>query len=168
MKLAFTLIVSLLLTSCGYHLVGQGDGKSRVIPDAVTTAALQSVAGKYGKVLLAELRTLWKQHDSFPTLQVSEDNEHHVILRIEGAKTRLTPVAFSAAGLAIQYRLTVSAVLNMYQGHRQIWGSGLVLVEADVFEGNDPSVTEAERERLTEQLNEAWAKKAMARLQSGF
>ncbi|MDX8388591.1 MAG: hypothetical protein R8M46_08715 [Ghiorsea sp.] len=166
MRISLSLVVCLLLTSCGYHLVGQGS--STVIPDDVTSATLVPDSGKYGKSLLAELTPLWQQNKYLPALQPQRSSLEHVTVRIEQPRNQFTPVGFDASGLAIQYRLQVSAVLKVYQEGTMIWQSGVVLVHADVFAGSDPSVIEAERERLNEQLMQEWAKDAMSRLTSGF
>ena len=170
----FALILSLLLSACGYHLVGQGD--SSVIPEDVTSASLTTNAGKDGKVLLAELQQQWLQRDSLPPLRDggdSGDNKHHVTVRIEQANTAFVPVAFDASGLAIQYQLRVSAVLQMYRSDALLWSSGVVSSSADIFGdatalANNPASIEAEKETLSEQLYQKWAQDALARLQSGF
>ena len=170
MKLPLYLALALMLTSCGYHLVGQG--KSNVIPQKVTTANLQAPPSTLGKILLGELRQQWLQRDALPTLQRGS-GATYVTLRIESPNEAFTPVAFNASGLAIQYRLSVSGVLNMYRENSLIWRSGSVSSSADIFGDaaaltNNPASIEAERETLQEQLYQQWAKDALARLQSGF
>ncbi len=161
--------VALLLTSCGYHLVGQGDGS--VIPKDVTSARLTTNAGEQGKILLAELQQLWTQYDSLPPLENDTITEETVVLRIEQVAQTFSPITFDAAGLALQYQLSVSGVLNLYQQDGLLWSSGVVSVRGQVFGeagSNNPSTIEAERETLAEQLHKQWAQDAMARLQSGF
>ncbi|HID36846.1 MAG TPA: hypothetical protein EYP39_05650 [Ghiorsea sp.] len=171
MRLLLTLTLVVLLTSCGYHLVGQG--KSNVIPEQVVSASLTSQGAAQDKALLAELRQAWIQRKSLPVLQDKTQNTQHVSLRIESASEVFTPVAFNVSGLAIQYRLSVSASLKMYQNNALIWQSGLVVSSADIFGDaaaltNNPASIEAERETLLEQLRKQWAQDALARLQSGF
>lgn len=170
MRLPLYLAFVLMLTSCGYHLVGQG--KSNVIPSDVTSANLQAQASALGKILLGELRQQWLQRDTLPALQ-DGSGVTHVTLRIESPSEAFTPVAFNALGLAIQYRLSVSGVLNMYRDNSLIWRSGSVSSSADIFGDasaltNNPASIEAEREALVEQLRKQWAQDALARLQSGF
>ncbi len=147
-----------------------------MIPSDVTSASLTTNAGKAGKILLAELKQLWLQQDDLPTLvdgKGGSGNKHHIILRIEQAKTAFVPVAFDASGLAIQYQLRVSAVLQMYRNDALLWSSGVVSSSADIFGdatalANNPASIEAEKETLSEQLYRKWAREALARLQSGF
>jgi len=163
-KLLF--IASLMLTSCGYHLVGHGT--ATVIPEGVITATLEANQNGVDRNLLAELKYQWQQKDNLPTLADEGMGEEHITLRIEKVKVSFTPAAFDASGLAIQYRLSIGGMLSMYQQDTLIWGSGEILESADIFEGSDPSVTEAERNKWTEQLTQEWAKDALSRLRSGF
>jgi len=165
------LCLSLSLNACGYHLVGQG--KSSVIPNSVTSANLTTNAGMKGKVLLSELRQRWLQNSSLPTLDEEDSGKNHIIIRIENASETFTPVAFDSSGLAIQYRLSVLGMLNMYQENTLIWSSGIVSSSADIFGdasalANNPTSIEAEKETLVEQLREKWAQDSLARLLSGF
>lgn len=165
--LKWFVVLTFLLTSCGYHLVGQGDGS--VFPQMVNTATLQSNASLTGKSIAAELSFIWQQQALLPALEAGNSlNKEHVVVRIEQENIVFMPVGFDASGLAVQYRLQLSAMLRMYHQNALIWQSGAIMVYADVFGASDPSVTEAERERLTEQLYKMWAKEALARLKSGF
>lgn len=167
---AWLLLVLLGVAGCGYHLVGQGGGSA--IPQGVESAALWASSDATGKALLAEFQHVWVQYPTLPMLSEGQ-GEKHVVLRIEQAKNTFVPVAFDALGLAIQYRLSMSGILNMYQEQALLWSSGTVLVSANVFgdsasSANNPSIVEAERETLTEQLHVRWAEQAMSRLKSGF
>lgn len=166
MMLRLLLGVSLLLTSCGYHLIGQGT--SSVIPSGVSSASLEQNSGEHGKQLLVELQYLWKNDDSLPTLQPPESEQEHIVFRIEQASNTFSAMGFDASGLAIQYRVQISGVLSMYQKDTLMWQSGVILSNADIYIGADPSIAEAERERLTGQLEQQWAQDAFARLKSGF
>ncbi|MDQ7002807.1 MAG: hypothetical protein Q9N02_09005 [Ghiorsea sp.] len=166
MRLTWALLLTLLLSSCGYHLVGQGE--STVIPHGVETAWLEADASSQGQALQLELAALWQENSRLPALHDVKPNKAHVTVRIEQVHETFSPIGFDAAGLAVQYRLSISATLRMYQAGSLIWQASGVLVSADVFAGNDPSVIESERARLTKQLQISWAKSALARLQSGF
>ena len=163
-SLIASLLACLLLSSCGYHLVGQG--KSVVIPQGVTSASL-SVLGD-DALLLEKLSQQWQQHASLPALGKGSLATQHIRMRIERVSETFSPVAFAASGLAIQYRLQLQAVLHMYQEERLVWSSDAVVVNADVFGKDNPSVIEAERVRLGTVLRQQWAKEALNRLNSGF
>jgi len=163
MRHTLYLALLLLMTACGYHLVGQG--KATVIPDGVTSARLTSMDAE--QVLLPELMQRWQQDDNLPMLKAGA-GETHVTLRIEQLTESFLPIAFDASGLAIQYRLQLQAWLKMYQLDSLIWTSGTVVVSANVFGVDNPSVVEAERLKLAKVLRQKWAKEAMNRLKSGF
>ncbi len=166
MILRLSLLISLLLSACGYHLVGQG--KSTVIPEGVSSATLVASSGSEAGALFPELIFLWQRNQALPQLTADQTAENHVTLRIEQAGTEFIPIAYDANGLASHYRLQISGRLNMYQHSGLIWQSGVISVHANVFGDSNPSVIEAERERLTEQLRQRWAKEALNRLLSGF
>ncbi|MDQ6979849.1 MAG: hypothetical protein Q9M46_00060 [Ghiorsea sp.] len=166
MRLSLYFALALILTSCGYHLVGQGE--SNVIPSEVQTAWLESGKSAKGQALRMELEVLWQGNKHLPSLDHVKPNKTHVTVRIEQVSENFIPIGFDAAGLAVQYRLSISATLRMYQESSLIWQANNILVSADVFAGDDPSVIESERARLTKQLQTSWARAALARLQSGF
>ena len=162
--LAFGL---LLLGGCGYHLVGQG--VSGVVPEGVTSASLHANSTPLAEALLLEFKALWQGNTHLPKLQdTRESGASHIVVRIEQSSETFSPIGFDASGLAVQYRLSITAALRMYRQHTLIWQAESVLVSARVFAGDDPSVVEAERVRLRRQLTRRWARQAMARLQSGF
>jgi len=166
LPLLLSLCLSLAFNACGYHLVGQG--KSLMIPSNVVSASLTSASNQEGKPLLRELRILWEQNAYLPPLQDEEFSQKHVVMRVEQSSQSFHAIAFDASGIALQYRLQLSASLNMYQESNLIWQSGLISVSADMYEATDPSVVEAEKTKLLIQLQQQWANQAMASLQSGF
>jgi len=166
MRLACALLFTLLLSGCGYHLVGQGD--SSVIPNGVQSAWLEAKGSAQAQTLRLELAALWQENKYLPALDNVKPSKMHVTIRLEQVREIFSPIGFDASGLAVQYRLSISATLRMYQENSLIWQARGILVSADVFAGDDPSVIESERGRLTKQLQTSWARAALARLQSGF
>ncbi|MDQ6988601.1 MAG: hypothetical protein Q9M19_01870 [Mariprofundaceae bacterium] len=167
MKLTLYLVLSMMFTACGYHLVGQGGGS--VIPDTVQTAQLDTLDGLEYQALRTELQHRWSQQAHFPALQgETEPSKQHITLRLEQVQISFVAIAFDAAGLAIQYRLQVAGVLNMYQQHALLWGTGRLSVQAEVFAADNPSAIEAERAQLLLTLRQTWANEAIKRLKSGF
>ena len=166
MRLTCTLLLGLCLSSCGYHLVGQGN--SSVIPSGVQSAWLEAGASPKAQALRLELAALWQENKHLPVLDDVKPSKTHITVRLEQVQETFSPIGFDASGLAVQYRLSIAATLRMYQENSLIWQARGILVSADVFAGDDPSVIESERTRLTKQLQTSWARAALARLQSGF
>ncbi len=161
------LAIALLLGGCGYHLVGQG--KATVIPEGVRTASLEAEQSAVAGRLLLAFKALWQGNTHLPPLRdEAADDAAHVTVRIEQASETFSPIGFDAAGLAVQYRLSMRGALRMYRQDALIWQAESIAVSADVFVGSNPSVIESERARLREQLEDDWARQAMARMQSGF
>jgi hypothetical protein len=134
----------------------------------VQSAWLEAGASPKAQALRLELAALWQENKHLPVLDDVKPSNKHITVRLEQAQEIFSPIGFDASGLAVQYRLSISATLRMYQENSLIWQAHGILVSADVFAGDDPSVIESERTRLTKQLQTSWARAALARLQSGF
>ena len=160
------LPVLMLLTSCGYHLVGHGDGRG-VIPADVRTLSI--VGSGESQQLLASLRQRLKS-DSFSLIEQDDiaDEEHHATLRLYVSPAAYNPSAYDAAGVAIQYTMLLSGSLQLNQRGGIIWQSGTIQRQGDVYVAGDPSSIEASRERLLRDLRKQWLQDAIGRLRSGF
>jgi outer membrane lipopolysaccharide assembly protein LptE/RlpB len=160
------LPVLMLLTSCGYHLVGHGDGMG-VIPADVRTLSI--VGSGESQQMLAPLRQRLNS-ESFSLIEHgdSTDEEHHATLRLHVAPVAFNPSAYDAAGVAIQYRMVISGSLQVERMGEIIWQSGTIQRLGDVFVVGDPTSIEASRERLLRDLRKQWLQDAMGRLRSGF
>jgi|GEM_PF-1455273 len=152
---------SLLLAGCGYRLAGQG---TATIP--ADTPRLGVVSNDpIGETLLPALREQLLQPGREVVLG-SEGSE--TVLRIDPFREDFQAVAYDAAGLASQYRLHLSSRLILVRQGKQLWSSGLIAMQGDVYEVSDPVTTEAAREKLRQDLSRMWMREALARLNSGF
>jgi len=167
-----TLLIatSLLLGSCGYHLVGHGDGAG-VIPADVRTVSLQAT-NEVAKTLMPGLERhfLRQSGESYELVATGKtvDSERHAAIRLEQASESFVPSAFDSTGVATQYRLTISGNIRVYRGGKVIWDSGLISEAGDVFVTGGPSGVEASRSRIQRDLRKQWAGRAWSRLSSGF
>jgi len=164
MRLLLPLLM--LLTACGYHLVGQG-GDAGAIPADVHTL---SIAGS-GEVqqMLAPLRQRLRS-DRYSLVDHGNiiDEEHHATIRLHVAPVVFNPSAYDAAGIATQYRMVFSGSLQVVRTDKIIWQSGTVQRLGDVYVTGDPTSIEASRERLLRDLRKQWLQDVMGRLRSGF
>jgi len=160
------LPVLMLLTSCGYHLVGHGDGTD-VIPADVRTLSI--VGSGEAHQLLSPLRQRLSS-ESFSLIAHDDiaDEEHHATLRLHLSPPAYNPSAYDAAGVAIQYTMVVSGSLQVDRRGEIIWQSGTIQRQGDVFVTGDPTSIEASRERLLRDLRKQWLQDAIGRLRSGF
>ncbi|MDQ6976496.1 MAG: hypothetical protein Q9M75_00105, partial [Ghiorsea sp.] len=90
MRLSLYFALALILTSCGYHLVGQGE--SNVIPSEVQTAWLESGKSAKGQALRMELEVLWQGNKHLPSLDYVKPNKTHVTVRIEQVSENFIPI----------------------------------------------------------------------------
>ena len=167
-----TLLIATLLTltSCGYHLVGHGDGVG-VIPEDVKTVSLQS-NNDVGNKLASELKRHFsnKSSDGYALVAFDdvEDLEAHASVRLEQAAEQFVPSAYDSSGVASQYRLTISGNLRVYRSGKILWESGSIAESGDVFVAGGPAGVEASRSRIQRDLRTQWASRAWNRLSSGF
>ncbi|MDT8375510.1 MAG: adenosylmethionine-8-amino-7-oxononanoate aminotransferase [Mariprofundaceae bacterium] len=158
------------LASCGYHLVGHGDGTG-VIPADVKTVSLQAT-NEVAKTLVPELRRHFSGGggEGYELVEAdkAEDSETHVAIRLEQASEQFVASAYDRSGVATQYRLTISGSIRVYRSSRLLWDSGMITESGDVFVTGGPSGAEASRSRLQRDLRRQWAARAWSRLSSGF
>ena len=160
------LIASALLASCGYHLVGHGDG-SGAIPADVQTVSI-TVSGDDPKVLSQLRRRLDSAHYAIIEAKDATDLEHHAIIRVQMAPVSFNPSAYDASGVANQYGMVFSGSLSVERGGKTIWQSGTIQEQGNVYVSGGPASIEASRERLLQDLRQDWVRDAVGRLRSGF
>jgi outer membrane lipopolysaccharide assembly protein LptE/RlpB len=169
-KVAAPVMLAMVLTSCGYHLVGHGDGTS-VIPADVKTVSLQATNAT-AETLMPELKRhfLSKSNRGYELVDIgkAQDSEAHADVRLEQASERFVPIAYDATGVAIQYRLIISGNIRIYRSGKLLWESGAISESGDVFVTGGPVGVEASRSRMQRDLRKQWAARAWNRLSSGF
>ena len=162
--------LAMVLTSCGYHLVGHGDGTG-VIPADVKTVSLQAT-NETAETLMPELKRhfLTKSDRGYELVDIgkAQDSEAHAAVRLEQASERFVPIAYDTTGVATQYRLIISGNIRIYRSSKLLWESGAISESGDVFVTGGPAGVEASRSRIQRDLRKQWAIRAWNRLSSGF
>ena len=158
------ILLSLLLSACGYHLVGQGDGAGVIPADAQQVV----IVGGDNESLKSVFTQTFKQSMDLPVVHASEADAHTAEIHLENISEQLNATAFDASGIANQYQLTISAGLRVLQGGKELWSMPSMAVSADVFATGGSAEIEAQKVSVAKSLREEWARKAMARLRSGF
>ena len=159
---ALVIFLSLLASSCGYHLAGQGRG---AVPEDVHSLAVIAV-GEEARQLLSAMQGLVR--DRGEDFSLAEADESDAQLHLEGVNEAFNPIAFDVSGVAVTYRLTLSGNLSLWQKGAKIWNSGSISAGGDVFVVGDPASTEALRKRLKQDLQKQWVRDAWRALSSGF
>ncbi len=169
-KVAAPVMLAMVLTSCGYHLVGHGGGAG-AIPADVKTVSLQATNAT-AETLMPELKRhfLTKSDRGYELVDADKthDPEAHADVRLEQASERFVPSAYDTTGVATQYRLVISGNIRVYRGGKLLWESGAISESGDVFVTGGPVGIEASRSRIQRDLRKQWAIRAWNRLSSGF
>jgi len=165
--LSWLMAVALLLSGCGYHLVGHGDGEGAIPSDVKTVSLIVRSSD-------SQLKSAFKQRltsDRYALIEPQDviDPKVHANLRATISPLVFTPSAYDVAGVATQYRMVFSGSLTIIRGDgKSIWQSGLIQRQGDVYVTGGPTSIEASRERLLEDLRKEWIQDALGRLRSGF
>jgi len=166
-RLLFASLMALLLSACGYHLVGQGDGQG-AIPSDVRTLSL-IVQGANSPQLSEQLKQqLASDRYALVAPQDVLDEETHANLRVTILPLGFNPSAYDVAGVATQYRMTYSGTLSLDRKDGTIWRSGVIQRQGDIYVTGGPTTIQASRQRLQDDLRKQWLQDAMGRLRSGF
>jgi len=167
-RLYFAVFCMLSLSACGYHLVGQG-GEGVIPEDA--TQVIVSASGNAGQ-LLSAFRQKIAQSSDVPVVNAKDARNdatgNSVEIRLEHSSESMNASAFDAAGIANQYRVTISASLYVSQSGKELWRSGNISVSGDVFATGGVVAIEAQKQRVAKDLRAEWVQKALGRLRSGF
>lgn len=155
-------LLPLLLAACGYHLVGQGGDAG-----LIETGELVHVQAdnEQGKILVRQLKVQLQRRGY--TL-VDSSSEAKAQLHIQHASEKLSPTAYDASGLAVQYRLTIQADASLWRGGEEVWREAAINASGDIFASGGPSDVDAQQRTVSHQLQQSWVRECVARLQSGF
>jgi len=156
-----TLLLSLLLCSCGYHLVGQGE--RGVLADSKAVALVTyNLPARYVAVFRSKLE------QAGYSVRDKSQRDIDAVLLLRQDSVRYVPAAYDKVGIATQYRMTIRGHLTVEQNGKAVWDSGSVKSNGDIFVAGGPASIEASRVRLEEDLQRQWLRDIWARLQSGF
>ncbi|ATX80676.1 Outer membrane lipoprotein LptE/RlpB (LPS assembly) [Mariprofundus aestuarium] len=160
------MAIALLLSGCGYHLVGHGDGEG-AIPTDVKTVTL-TIRSSDAQLKAAIRQRLTSARYALIESQDVIDSKAHANLRVTISPLVFTPSAYDVAGVVTQYRMVLSGSLMVERDGKNTWQSGLIKSQGDVYVAGGPTSIEASRERLLEDLRKQWIQDALGRLRSGF
>lgn len=154
--------LALLLGACGYHLVGHGDGQG-AIPASVKLLNIQ--AHGEGMNLALELKQALETEQRRVRINAAAGDAQ---LQLQVQPPRFAPSAYDANGVASQYRMNYSGSLRLLQQGKEIWQSGPITEQGEVFVSSSPASIEAGKQQLLQSLRRLWLRDAVGRLRSGF
>ncbi|MDQ6953566.1 MAG: hypothetical protein Q9M15_08570 [Mariprofundaceae bacterium] len=157
---------ALILSACGYHLVGQG-GISNVVPKDAVALQVQILSGDDALLAVAEKSLV--QRMALPLFKKNDESKDAVLhIYIEHAQESMRATSFDGSGVANQYRLTISGRMRVLYQDKERWQSGVVAVQGDVFATGGAVVIEAQRESVAKSLRTQWIQQVLQRMYSGF
>jgi len=164
-RITFFLFVSLILiTSCGYHLVGSGNAISGATETVVVVA--DSPLGQQAK------RMLLQQMAENPRYRfVAAEDKPHAILHIQKLDESWSTQGFDNNGVANRYQMALHGSLWLQppaNNEGNGWRSGTIQRQEELFASGGPVAIEANRSQLRRQLLTRWVQAAINRLRSGF
>ena len=158
------IIFSMLMSACGYHLVGHGDTPGAIPPDVNVVAVMGAgEAQKYVPTLRSKLTAA-----DYTVISSEVKTQAQAVVRLTHNRELFVPSAYDRAGVATQYRMTLSGSVDVEQEGRVIWQSGPIVVQDDVYVTGSLASIEAARQRLKEDLGKEWVRRAWSKLRSGF
>jgi len=153
-------MAAMLLSACGYHLVGHGDGTGAIPADVHSIALISNDAAREALPLMRDRL----QQAGYDLAAERPEATLRLMLQPES----FAPSAYDRAGVATQYRMAIAGTLVLEQDGAVIWQSGNLAVQDEIYVTAGPASIEASRQRLGEQLRNTWVREAWSRLQSGF
>jgi len=158
---------ALILSACGYHLVGQG-GTSDVVPNDAVAVQVQMLSGDDARLLAVAEKSL-VQRMALPLLKQGDETTDAVLhVYMEHVQETMNATSFDASGVANQYRLTISGKMRVLYQDKERWQSGVVAVQGDVFATGGAVVIEAQRESVAKSLRRQWIQQVLQSMYSGF
>jgi len=159
------ILTLLLLTSCGYHLLGHGGGPGSVPADVHTV----TIIGNADTRVLSMLRqSLSSEHYQLVDGGVVTNMAHHALLDVRISPLSFAPSAYDVLGVATQYKMILTGTLTLEQHGKTLWQSGPIQERGNVYVNGGPASIDASRARLLHNLEKQWVSDAVGRLRSGF
>ncbi|PIP02832.1 MAG: adenosylmethionine-8-amino-7-oxononanoate aminotransferase, partial [Zetaproteobacteria bacterium CG23_combo_of_CG06-09_8_20_14_all_54_7] len=154
------MVALMLLSSCGYHLVGHGEGTGAIPADVHTV----TITGNADARLLSMLRQrLVSQRYQLIDGGAIADTAHHALLHVQLNPLAFVPSAYDLSGVATQYRMTFTGSLMLEQDGKTLWQSGPIQRQGDVYVSGGPASIDASRTRLLSDLQKQWVSDAVGR-----
>jgi len=161
--LGLSLSLCLLLSACGYHLMGMGQG---VVPADAKVVRLIGAGGdeRFTSDMLAFLR----DNASYSVISASSEKQADAELHLSKLTESLSPITYDASGIVTVDRMSLTGELSLWRDNEQIWQSGTVSAFEDVDVSGGPTAIESAKSRIRSDLQTQWMRQAWLKLSSGF
>jgi len=161
--LPLSLSLCLLLSACGYHLMGMGQG---VVPADVQVVRVIGAGGdeRFSENLLAFMR----DNASYKVIGGASELDADAELHVSQLSESLATITYDASGIATVDRMTLTGEMSLWRDNARIWHSGAISAYEDVDVAGGPTAIESAKTRIRSDLETQWMRQAWLKLSSGF
>jgi outer membrane lipopolysaccharide assembly protein LptE/RlpB len=163
MRSLTVVLICLMLSSCGYHLMGMGRG---VVPADVEVVRV--VGAGSNERFMSSWLTYLRDNASYNVIAAASDQEADAELHIGRLAESLAPITYDASGIVTVDRMTLSGDVSLWQNDENIWSSGAISVYEDIDVTGSPTAIESAKTRIRSDLETQWIRQAWLKLSSGF
>lgn len=163
MRSIFVVALLLLLTGCGFRLVGSGE----LSPELKTVYVDMPLGYRVSEPPL--VTTLRARLTRRGAEVVSRAERSEVVLRLSGLDERRETLSIGADGKALEYRLSIAVRYDLLRGGVALLPGGNLTVSRDYsFQLDQILQKELEEQRLREYLQNELAELVLLRLETGL
>ncbi len=163
MRSLTVVLICLMLSSCGYHLMGMGRG---VVPADVQVVRVVGAGGN--ERFMSSWLTYLRDNASYKVIAAASDQEAEAELHIGRLAESLVAITYDASGIVSVDRMTLSGEISLWQNGESIWNSGAISVYEDLDVTGGPTTIESAKTRIRSDLETQWIRQAWLKLSSGF
>ncbi|MDQ6966181.1 MAG: hypothetical protein Q9M23_04570, partial [Mariprofundaceae bacterium] len=149
--LSLFLLPCLLLSACGYHLMGMGQG---VVPTDVQVVRVIGAGGdeRFSENLLAFMR----DNANYKVIGGASEQEADAELHVSRLSESLATITYDASGIATVDRMSLTGEMSLWQENARIWHSGTISAYEDVDVAGGPTAIESAKTRIRSDLETQW------------
>jgi len=163
MKQLTVFTLCLLLSSCGYHMMGKGNG---VVPEDVQLVRIIGAGGH--DRFLEKMQTYLLGNASYNVVSAADEVMADTEIHIGRLAESMSPISFDANGITTVERMTLSGDISLWRNNERIWTGGSVSVYEDVNVSSGPAAIESTKRRIRSDLESQWIRQAWLKLSSDF
>jgi len=163
MKRLAVFSLCLLLSSCGYHLMGMGRG---VVPVDVQVVRMMDGGNDTG--FLSKWQAYVRDNASYNVIPAAAEGEADAEMHTGRLSESLAPITYDAIGIISVERMTLSGEVSLWRNDERIWSSGVISAFEDVDVSGGPTTIESAKVRIRSDLETQWIRQAWLKLSSGF
>lgn len=163
MKRLLVLSLCLLLSACGYHLMGMGRG---VVPADVEI--VRNMDAGNDTRFISEWMGYVRDHATYTVVSADSDQQAGAELHVSKLTESLAPITYDANGIVTVDRMTLSGEISLWRDGERIWNSGTISAYEDVDVSGGPTAIESAKTRIRSDVETQWMRQAWLKLSSGF